>query len=840
MPENDTKEQAFFTEPVTGDERDILSLQGPSGDVGQTSAASLTDQVAITLESIDSHGITSDLPIATEAENVEEMHMDKGVVECDLAAQLTDTTSCTEERSEASESVELEVDTTAVTESVSEICTPTIAKEKEITTTAEQGVEEGEEKVTEANEPEKVIEVEMRLEEKISDSQGDKMEVSSVVPPLNVAVESSEQMAKAPNAELHKDASVDFVVEGQKVESSATETKEEVEEMETEVRIVEAAEVQHEEPDYQGTMPVIIPPASELQGEGQTEKDREAPNLPMKDTVEIPSGEENVTGGEVTGAPVTKIPDIKISTDVEIQEQLPVNVPTVNILTTESEESKPVVLVTHNLAGLQGDATQLSDSMIVEPSTTVVSTLVSVPPTPESSGSAGVLPPMKEIQEVAQAQDGERMSLVKESKHAKTSSKVISSSIPTIKIAEAITVMPSSHEERDKSFEVPVASTTAQQEEAHKKPAFVPPPIEITCVEKSPEIIKVNNNKQDKDLESLAAILWGVKNNIDQESHVAAPENVSKAKEQHLTESKSAPPPSLLTPKPSEAEHTLPVATVQAKTPQISISNADKIEVSVDRPKKDKSAVEKLGVSAQLPPMMSPSSLRRLMAKGLLGTDNPMVASIPAITVDSEGRSEENSGGSTPSSALSCESSPKVRRKDSPSPIPSATPEELASGARRKIFLSKIKVDEVDIVISPDAQGKRDAPYMSPSQARRAAFLQAHSGQKTPPMERRSPLLSRRKATLEVPKVQETPEEPEPVKTEVKPAERLDPFKGMTHNNIPTVIIIWMFCYFQCTPKSALTQLVSFRNLEIISSVIFWQNFSFCPNHLKKYCRNLI
>lgn len=800
VPEHDTEDRAFFTEPVTGDVGDILSLQGPPGDSGQTSAASLTDQVAINLESIDSHGTLLDLPIATEAEKEEKMHVDKGVVECEIAAQLTDAISSTEGRPEASEPVEYEVDTTAVTESVSEICTTAIVKKTEITSTAVQKVEEGEEKVTEASEPEEVIEVQVRLEEKISDSQGDMMEVSSVAPPLGDTAENTEQMAKVPDEDLIKDASVASVVEGQRVESSGTETKEEVEEMETEVRTVEAAEVQHEGPDYQAKTPVIMPPALALQREAQTEKDREAPGLPKKDTVEIPtSGEENVTSAEVPGLTVTKIPDIKISTNVGIQEQLPINIPTINIQITEPEESKPVVLVTHHLAGLQGDATQLSDPMIVEPSATVVSTHVSVPPTPDSSGNAGVLPSIKDMQEVAQAQEGERMSLVKETEHAKTSSKVDSFSIPTINIAEKMTVMLSSHEEGDKPVEVLVASNTAQQEEAHKKPAFAPPPIEITCVGITPEVIKVNNNKQDKDMESLATILWGVKNNIDQKSYVADPEKVSEAKEQPLTESKSVPPSALLTPQSPEAEHTLPVPTVPVKTPQISISNADKTDVpkepdiSVDRPKKDRSAVEKLGVSAQLPPMMSPSSLRRLMAKGLLGTDNPIVTSIPAITVDSEGRSEENSGGSTPSSVLSCESSPKVRRKDSPSPIPSATPEELASGARRKIFLSKIKVDEVDIVVSPDAQGKREAPYLSPSQARRAAFLQAHSGQKTPPMERRSPLLNRRKATLEVPKVQETPEETEPVKTEVKPAERLDPFKGMKHNNIPSISIIWIF-----------------------------------------------
>lgn len=804
VPEHDPEDRAFFTEPVTGDVGDILSLQGPSGHSGQTPGASLADQVAVNLESIKSHGTRSDLPIATEAEEEEEaeeekeeeedMHVDKGVVECELAAA-----SSTDNRPEESESEE--VDTTGVTEKVSEISAPPDAREKEVTAVTEEKVEEGEEKAAEASQPEEVLEVEMRLEEKISDSQGDMMEVSIITPPLGDTIENPEHIVPAPSAELNKDSNIDSVVEGQNTESFATkESKVEIEEMETELHSVDTAEVQHEGPDYQVTTPVVIPPTSELQREVQSEKDREVPRLPKKDNVEIPTaGEENVTAVEVPGPPVTKIPDIKVSVaNVEAQKQLPVNIPTISILITEPEEPKPVVVVTHHLAGEQDDATRLSDPMTVEPSATVVSTPANDPPTAESSGNAGVLPPMKDMQEVAQAREGERISLVKEPEHAKTSSQVDLASIPTINIAEAITDAPSSREAQDKTVEVCVASTTAPQEEPPSKP----PPIEITRVEGSPEIIKVDNNKKDKEMESLAAILWGVKNNIDQENHVAAPDRVPEVKEQSLTQSKSAPLP----------ERTPPALTVQSKTPQISISDADKVDVpkepdvTVDRPKKDKQAVEKLGVSAQLPPMMSPSSLRRLMAKGLFGTDNPTVPSVPAITVDSEGRSEENSGGSTPSSVLSCESSPKVRRKDSPSPIPSATPEELASGARRKIFLSKLKVDEVDIVVSPDA--KREAPYMSPSQARRAAFLQAHSGQKTPPMERRSPLLSRRKATLEVPKVQETPEEAEPVKTEAKPAERLDPFKGMRHNSVPTAIIMCLNSHCRdgkYSPKSILS-----------------------------------
>ncbi len=79
---------------------------------------------------------------------------------------------------------------------------------------------------------------------------------------------------------------------------------------------------------------------------------------------------------------------------------------------------------------------------------------------------------------------------------------------------------------------------------------------------------------------------------------------------------------------------------------------------------------------------------------------------------------------------------------------------------------------------------------MSPSQARRAAFLQLQSGQQTPPTERRSPLMARRKATLEVPKPkEEMAEVTDSTKTESKPAEKekLDPFKGNTY-----VFLYWL------------------------------------------------
>lgn len=199
-------------------------------------------------------------------------------------------------------------------------------------------------------------------------------------------------------------------------------------------------------------------------------------------------------------------------------------------------------------------------------------------------------------------------------------------------------------------------------------------------------------------------------------------------------------------------------------------------------------SVERLLSKPPTHPSLSPASLRKFMSKAAPESDSEAVAAVPVITVgghQSDKADDELSGGSTPTSSLSCESSPRLKRRDSLSLIRSATPEELASGARRKIFIPKPKEDGEGVVVCAlDTQGKKETPYMSPSQARRAALLQTPSGQNTPPMERRSPLLNRRKVTLEVPKVMEetSTEEPVGTKREEKPPEKkFDPLKGKDH-----------------------------------------------------------
>ncbi|XP_051918320.1 uncharacterized protein alpk3a isoform X2 [Hippocampus zosterae] len=211
--------------------------------------------------------------------------------------------------------------------------------------------------------------------------------------------------------------------------------------------------------------------------------------------------------------------------------------------------------------------------------------------------------------------------------------------------------------------------------------------------------------------------------------------------------------------------------------------------VTVEDLIRNRAPVERLTHKPPTHPSLSPGSIRKYMTRAAAELESDAGMMVPVITVDerqNDKPDEDMSGGSTPTSStptssLSCESSPRLKRRDSLSLIRSATPEELASGARRKIFIPKPKDDTDTAAVALEAQNKKESPYMSPSQARRAALLQAPVGQNTPPMERRSPLMNRRKATLEVPKMVEEPPKEEPAKgvKEEKVAEKkLDPLKA--------------------------------------------------------------
>ncbi|KAM9860570.1 alpha-protein kinase 3 [Aulostomus maculatus] len=103
------------------------------------------------------------------------------------------------------------------------------------------------------------------------------------------------------------------------------------------------------------------------------------------------------------------------------------------------------------------------------------------------------------------------------------------------------------------------------------------------------------------------------------------------------------------------------------------------------------------------------------------------------------------------------EVSPLVQRRNCVSPIPSATPKELASGARPKILVPKAKPEEAtDATSLIDNQTQKEemlptSPVtlsVSPSLPRRSPLLHP-TDDRSAPVEKRSPLLNRRKITSE-------------------------------------------------------------------------------------------
>ncbi|NXN55059.1 ALPK3 kinase, partial [Rynchops niger] len=169
--------------------------------------------------------------------------------------------------------------------------------------------------------------------------------------------------------------------------------------------------------------------------------------------------------------------------------------------------------------------------------------------------------------------------------------------------------------------------------------------------------------------------------------------------------------------------------------------------------------------------------------------EGPPQLSVPAIVV---GSMPAAGAGQPPSniSDLPPASPEKENLGDPLAALPCATPEELASGARRKIYLPKTKQAGEEEEAIPESQGHVRSPTVSPRQSRKsAAQLQAPALAPSPPMEQRSPTLTRKMATLEVPKLYEEPtsdssgdhEVPEDAKPEAQPAESKkanNPFKA--------------------------------------------------------------
>ncbi|XP_047242231.1 titin homolog isoform X3 [Girardinichthys multiradiatus] len=328
--------------------------------------------------------------------------------------------------------------------------------------------------------------------------------------------------------------------------------------------------------------------------------------------------------------------------------------------------------------------------------------------------------------------------------------------------------------------------------ETPKESHFVVPPISVSCHESEAEL-KLSIPTKRTETETSTGTRKGTKQGVD-ENLSEKYEIPQRKKDLKEISEKSVKESTLLlgneTPIPKVVGSTPPLSkpvednVVPECLKQKSSKDAKKeSSVSVEDFLKNRPSTERLSSKPPTYPSLSPSSLRKCMSKAAPDLDNETTANVPVISVEdrqSDKAEEDFSGGSTPTSSLSCESSPRLKRRDSLTLIRSATPEELASGARRKIFIPK-REEELEGAVFSVLEGKKDSPYMSPSQARRAALLQASTGQKTPPTERRSPLISRRKATLEVPKVVEETPTTESTSTKVEEktsGKKTDPLKA--------------------------------------------------------------
>lgn len=461
------------------------------------------------------------------------------------------------------------------------------------------------------------------------------------------------------------------------------------------------------------------------------------------------------------------IPQIQISTIEDISEIKPTKtdlkpdkpfiIPATEVIKPEHEEcTLPLTILAQNKPEPtdlpKHDTTLLSQIIIKDHS---VSDSPDLLPTLKSAQNDH-LSPTNKVKEIAQFHDeAERL----EQRKRRESERLpqLDSSIPIIS----------------------VSCTDDNAVESPEVPLLMEPPISVASHETNPEILPTH--REGTETETSAGIQRGTKHDTSMKPEKTQDKRAEETSGNRIKEN----PPFVLyeatkIPKVGNGVQSSSQIIENAIVPEILKPKSLKdgkteVSVSVEDLQKNRSPVDRLTSKPPAYPSLSPGSLRKFMSKATPDPDTEAGVSVPLITVgdhQTDKADEDLSGGSTPTSSLSCESSPRMKRRDSLTLIRSATPEELASGARRKIFIPKPK---------EDVEGAAETPYMSPSQARRAALLQASAGQHTPPMERRSPLLSRRKATLEVPKVMEErpPEEPANTKQEEKPAEKkIDPLKG--------------------------------------------------------------
>lgn len=141
-----------------------------------------------------------------------------------------------------------------------------------------------------------------------------------------------------------------------------------------------------------------------------------------------------------------------------------------------------------------------------------------------------------------------------------------------------------------------------------------------------------------------------------------------------------------------------------------------------------------------------------------------------------------------PFNTLTPESTPLIKKIDVTSPIPSATPQELASGARPKIPISNAEIAEAqESTLPTNSQtqkreltghsNKLSVTTVSPSLSQRSPLLQPAEEQ-TSVAERQSPLLTRKKMASDTQTQTQVLTEKTPTKVTPAEKDKHNPFKG--------------------------------------------------------------
>lgn len=219
---------------------------------------------------------------------------------------------------------------------------------------------------------------------------------------------------------------------------------------------------------------------------------------------------------------------------------------------------------------------------------------------------------------------------------------------------------------------------------------------------------------------------------------------------------------------------TIPRRIIELSKKEDIIPQVESAPQSPVTPRRSSKSIQEKTILSKEDLSFSPATSRRIAAKIASGTDPTVALTVPSIVVGSL-PADKNFGSMLSDPQI--DNSRKWRSTENLSLIPSATPEELASGARRKIFLNKTKQldnEETGNAGSLTPPSRKESPSVSPGLSRRNNSL---SITQSPPAERRSPGTIRRMAMLEVPKIYE--EEIDKEKTDSSSQES----KGVGHTS---------------------------------------------------------